>query len=150
MDGSLAIGSIIKLTEFTVNELHGQKYYPYIYILVGRSDMYIRIIVVLNLDVVGKDDQYSGMPDSASTSDFKAAPVTTASSHSAGNHVHGIAEMKASSPYASMTSGARNNRPVARNSPGDEGVLPISALNPYSNRYRHKLYCTFILINPLS
>jgi hypothetical protein len=87
--------------------------------------------------VIGKDEHFVAIPE-ATSSTRPALPISTPAP-SGNTRVHGIAEMKSNSPYASLVAGggAHNNRPVARNAPSEEGLLPISALNPYSNRYSY-------------
>lgn len=94
-------------------------------------------MVVLNLEVVGKDDQFSAMDTSA-----PPIPHPSVQAGTAPKQTYGHTEMKAISPYASKTSHAHNNRPVVR-SGGDESTIPINALNPYTNRYNGVILMTY-------
>lgn len=106
----------MRLDEYIVNELNGQK-----------------ICIVVQVTVVGK-----GTASAPAAVPAPAAPAPVASFTPAVNpYVNPYAPAANTNPYSA------NNRPISHESSAPVGnVVPISALNPYSNRWTIKARIT--------
>lgn len=117
-NGSLVEGSIVQLSDFITQTLNGQQ-----------------ILVLLSIQIVGYDKPVDEASPAVKHTVPPIPPVSTPSTASYGGSY---------GSYGGTYGGSTNSRPVQRlNDGGDHSnIMPISALNPYSNRWTIKARIT--------
>jgi hypothetical protein len=137
INGTVVVNSLLRLEEFTYNNLNGTP-----------------ILILLSFTVVGTADALPAPPVSSSGSDHSKSASTPQNHYNTGSTpVYPSSNSYASaaapsvynqssaapSPYSGGSGayggygGSSNSKPVSRLDT-DSAVMPISSLNPYSNR----------------